>query len=101
MSEGAFSGIYSRRVRFSDTDCQGHVFNANYFVYFDDAVTDFLEQAGIPYRPLLLMTEGRYPKIFPFTVALRERVCISKSLPMPWASPLSESWSIHRPRKSR
>ncbi len=39
---------YRRKVRFSDTDCQGHVFNANYFVYFDDAITDFLEASGTP-----------------------------------------------------
>lgn len=36
--------IYERKVRFSDSDAQGHVFNANYFVYFDDAITDFMEQ---------------------------------------------------------
>ncbi len=36
--------VYKRKVRFSDSDVQGHVFNANYFVYFDDAITDFMEQ---------------------------------------------------------
>jgi YbgC/YbaW family acyl-CoA thioester hydrolase len=44
---------YQRKVRFSDTDCQGHVFNANYFVYVDDAITDFLDQKGIPYAEIL------------------------------------------------
>jgi len=39
---------YRRKVRFSDTDCQGVVFNANYLVYFDDALTDFLEAIGFP-----------------------------------------------------
>jgi len=38
---------YQRKVRFSDTDAQGIVFNANYFVYFDDALTDLLELAGL------------------------------------------------------
>jgi YbgC/YbaW family acyl-CoA thioester hydrolase len=36
--------VYKRKVRFSDSDAQGHVFNANYFVYFDDAITDFMER---------------------------------------------------------
>ncbi len=36
---------YTRKVRYSDTDEQGHVFNANYFVYFDDAITDYMEAA--------------------------------------------------------
>ncbi len=39
---------YRRKVRFSDTDCLGHVFNANYFVYFDDAITDHLAAVGQP-----------------------------------------------------
>jgi len=40
--------VYTRKVRFSDADPQGHVFNANYFVYFDDAITDYLEAIGFP-----------------------------------------------------
>ncbi|WP_025323904.1 acyl-CoA thioesterase [Deferrisoma camini] len=40
---------HRQKIRFRDTDCQGHVFNANYFAYFDDAVTDFLEVRGVPY----------------------------------------------------
>ena len=35
--------IYKRKIRYSDSDVQGHVFNVNYFVYFDDAITDFME----------------------------------------------------------
>lgn len=38
--------VYIRKVRYSDTDAQGHVFNANYFVYFDDAVTDYMAEAA-------------------------------------------------------
>lgn len=44
---------YPRKVRFSDTDCQAHVFNATYFVYFDDAITDYLEALGLPYAELV------------------------------------------------
>lgn len=43
---------YSRTVRFSDTDCQGHVFNANYLVYVDDALTDYLSAIGFPYAEI-------------------------------------------------
>ncbi len=38
---------YQRKVRYSDTDAQGIVFNANYFVYFDDALTDLFELADL------------------------------------------------------
>lgn len=40
---------YARKVRFSDTDAQGIVFNANYPVYWDDAATDFFDAVGIPW----------------------------------------------------
>lgn len=42
-----FPVIYRRRVRYSDADAQAIVFNANYSVYFDDALTDFLDAAGL------------------------------------------------------
>jgi acyl-CoA thioester hydrolase len=38
---------YERKVRFSDSDAQGIVFNANYLVYWDDTITDYLEATGI------------------------------------------------------
>jgi len=40
---------YRRTVRFWDIDVYGHVFNPRYFVYFDDALTDFFAAAGIPF----------------------------------------------------
>lgn len=36
---------YTRKVRYSDSDAQGHVFNVNYFTYFDDAITDWMDAA--------------------------------------------------------
>lgn len=36
---------YTRKVRYSDSDAQGHVFNVNYFTYFDDAITDYMDAA--------------------------------------------------------
>ena len=38
---------YRRKVRYSDTDAQGIVFNGNYFTYMDDAFTDYLEAMGL------------------------------------------------------
>ncbi len=40
---------YERKIRFSDTDAQAVVFNANYIVYWDDANTDLFEAIGIPW----------------------------------------------------
>lgn len=42
-----FAVTYERKVRFSDSDAQGIVFNANYLTYFDDTITDYLEATGI------------------------------------------------------
>ena len=42
-----FPVVYRRRVRYSDADAQGVVFNANHLVYLDDCLTDLLEQAGL------------------------------------------------------
>jgi acyl-CoA thioester hydrolase len=46
------STTYRRKVRFSDTDPQGVVFNANYFTYVDDAMTDFFEHVGLSFPDL-------------------------------------------------
>jgi acyl-CoA thioester hydrolase len=43
---------YERRVRFSDSDAQGIVFNGNYFTYFDDTITDYFEALGIVWSEL-------------------------------------------------
>lgn len=44
---------YDRKIRFSDTDTQGIVFNANYLVYWDDALTDYMEAIGLPWADLV------------------------------------------------
>ena len=38
--------VYNRRVRFSDCDVQGIVYNPNYLVYWDDAFTDYMDAVG-------------------------------------------------------
>lgn len=42
-----FPVIYRRRIRYSDADAQRIVFNANYSVYLDDTLTDYLDAAGL------------------------------------------------------
>ena len=37
---------YERKVRYSDTDAQGIVFNGNYATYFDDTLTDLFDLIG-------------------------------------------------------
>jgi len=36
-----------QKIRYSDCDPQGIVFNGNYARYWDDAVTDWFEEAGL------------------------------------------------------
>lgn len=39
-------------VRYAETDMMGVVYHANYLLYFEDARTDFLAQAGFPYTSI-------------------------------------------------
>ncbi|SMC28645.1 acyl-CoA thioester hydrolase [Desulfacinum hydrothermale DSM 13146] len=41
------------RVRYADTDAQGHVFFSNYLIYFDQGLTDYLKAIGYGYDELL------------------------------------------------
>ncbi len=41
------------RVRYADTDAQGHVFFSNYLVYFDQGLTDYLKAVDYSYDKLL------------------------------------------------
>jgi len=38
---------YRRKVRYSDTDAQGIVWNANFAGYFDDTLTDLFDELGL------------------------------------------------------
>jgi acyl-CoA thioester hydrolase len=40
--------VHEIPVRYADTDAQGHVFFANYFTYFDEAMTGYLHAIGYP-----------------------------------------------------
>ena len=53
------------RVRFSDTDAQGHLYFANYLVYADEVVGHYMEELGFS-----AMNPGEAP-CFIFTVNLK------------------------------
>lgn len=44
--------VHRLRVRYNECDAQGHVFNANYFVYFDIALTELWREAFGSYAAL-------------------------------------------------
>jgi acyl-CoA thioester hydrolase len=44
--------VYRLRVRYNECDAQGHVFNANYFVYFDITLTELWREALGSYQAL-------------------------------------------------
>ena len=46
---GDFTFVHPLRVRWSELDPQGIVFNPNYFVYFDIAAGEYLRAIGLPY----------------------------------------------------
>jgi len=48
--------VHEIPVRYADTDAQGHVFFANYFTYFDEAMTGYLHAIGYP--PAQMASEG-------------------------------------------
>ena len=45
--------VHRLRVRYNECDAQGHVFNANYFVYFDIALTELWREALGSYDALI------------------------------------------------
>ncbi len=49
MARSDFTFFHAMRVRWSEVDAQGVVFNGHYLNYFDVAQTEFLRAAGCPY----------------------------------------------------
>ncbi len=45
--------VHRLRVRYNECDAQGHVFNANYFVYFDVILTELWREALGSYEALI------------------------------------------------
>jgi len=44
---------YRHKVRYFEADQQGVVFNMWYLGYFDEAMTQYLEEGGLPYQRML------------------------------------------------
>jgi acyl-CoA thioester hydrolase len=49
-----FAFFEPMRVRWADVDMQGIVFNPNYLVYADNAMTEYMRAVGFPYPQALL-----------------------------------------------
>ncbi len=49
MSRSQFNFYYSFRIRYSEVDAQGIVFNAHYLTFFDSAMTEYLRKIGYNY----------------------------------------------------
>lgn len=45
--------IHTMRVRFRDTDVQGHVYFGNYFVFCDEALSAYMRVAGVPWQDMV------------------------------------------------
>ena len=45
--------VYRHKVRYFEADQQGVVYNMWYLGYFDEAMTLFLEEGGLPYQAML------------------------------------------------
>lgn len=45
--------IHTMRVRFRDTDAQGHVYFGNYFEFCDEAYSAYMRAMGMPWQELV------------------------------------------------
>jgi len=45
--------VYTMRVRFRDTDIQGHVYFGNYFVFCDEALGAYMRATGTPWQDMV------------------------------------------------
>lgn len=56
MARSEFSFLYDIRVRYSEIDGQGIVFNSHYLTYFDVAITEFFRSLGFDYAEYVRRT---------------------------------------------
>ncbi|MEH6526594.1 MAG: thioesterase family protein [Sneathiella sp.] len=56
MARSDFSFFFDFRVRYSEIDGQGVVFNAHYLTYFDTAITEYFRHLGFDYRDYVAQT---------------------------------------------
>ena len=58
MKRDDFRFFHRLRVRWAEVDMQAIVFNANYLLYFDTAVTDYWRALGLPYQDTMHQLQG-------------------------------------------
>ena len=58
MAREQFTFCHRLRVRWGEVDKQGIVFNANYFLYFDVAITEYWRAIGINYPDGIVKAYG-------------------------------------------
>ena len=85
MSREQFWFFYPLRVRYSEVDCQGVVFNANYLMYFDTTITeDFralgydqqadAKKTGVDFHVVKSLIEYKAPVRFDWEIDVGARV---------------------------
>lgn len=52
MPESRARFTFPLKVRYADTDAQGHVFFGNYLTFFDEASGGYLQAIGFPWKKL-------------------------------------------------
>jgi len=57
MAKSEFDFLHDIRVRYSEIDGQGIVFNAHYLTYFDIAITEFFRNLGFDYKEYVERTD--------------------------------------------
>jgi acyl-CoA thioester hydrolase len=58
MAREHFTFCHTLRVRWAEVDKQGIVYNVNYFLYFDIAITEYYRAIGINYPDGIVKTFG-------------------------------------------
>lgn len=48
-----FRFAHALKVRYAETDAQGHVFFGNYYIYFDEGLLEYMKAIGYSYQDLL------------------------------------------------
>jgi acyl-CoA thioester hydrolase len=85
MSRDAFRFFHPVRVRYSEIDGQGVVFNAHYLTYFDTAITEYFrwlgydylgeaKRSGADFHTVKALVEFKQPMLFDQEIEVGTRV---------------------------
>ncbi|MCB0083003.1 MAG: acyl-CoA thioesterase, partial [Caldilineaceae bacterium] len=59
MQRSDFAFFHPLRVRYSEIDAQGIVYNAHYLTYFDLTITEYMRHMGCNVSPLAMQAQGK------------------------------------------